>query len=355
MDPKATNNQSTGGATPVNPAPTLEPKVFDLSSINSVNNHGGGGGGGLMKKKPFIIGILSVLVLTVAALSVGFVAVQKSTSPTPSATDTECIQVNSTNINAKTDTARLEATITNNCATKVNVKYKWEKHWCRGIRFHDSSNSYIVCQGNDGGSDSDWESGDHDLEPGQTSPKFTIEQKIGNTGTCGSAQVDFYYKTPTSAPIGGDWFGTAWGDNECTQITTTPTLTPTLTPTVTPTITPTVTPTITPTVTPTVTPTTTPGEQSYKTCENNACVTHPGTGNSNCNQDSDCKKTTHKACQNNACAEVSGAGSDSCTSDAMCQPAAVPPPIPESGNTSLTLVGIVSGLVALGAALFLAL
>ncbi len=57
---------------------------------------------------------------------------------------------------------------------------------------------------------------------------------------------------------------------------------------------------------------------------------------------------THKECRNRACVVVNGAGKDTCTSDVSCQPKAVAPPIPQAGNTFLTIAGIVLGLGVLG-------
>lgn len=64
---------------------------------------------------------------------------------------------------------------------------------------------------------------------------------------------------------------------------------------------------------------------------------------------------THKECQNNACVVVSGAGTNECTSDVSCRPAAIPPNIPKSGSTGLTVVGIMLGIGVIAAGLLLAL
>ena len=148
-----------------------------------------------------------------------------------------------------------------------------------------------------------------------------------------------------------------------------------------------------------------PATYTYRTCQNNACVakscdpaTTPCPGLSNCTSDADCAaKTyqhkvclgsacasvdcspssapcadscttasdcatgsvpppappTHKECRNKSCVTVTGAGSDSCTSDVSCQPAATPPPIPKSGNTALTIAGLVLGVGALALGLLL--
>lgn len=434
MDPlnkSNTTNQSTGGATPVNPAPPLEPKVFDLASINSVNH--GGGGGNFMKKKPLIIGILSVLVLAVAALSIGFV-VRQPTSPTPQAE--ECTDYGfvggggggahfSGGPNGVGTEAWAEGDLFNNCSTPID--YYVIRAWCLASNVAGK-----------GGCGDNAKAEKRTLQPGQTVHVDRFTQQVGNTGTCGSAQTDLCFNDNAQGAPEICRGATAYLENDCKPeeqdefsclyIESVPKGVSTVTPgqtiavknstkgstgtwqstwTVTSsssdigTIVPdryntanwtvpqnpvsgqtwtikttvkdnkkgdgkaacemtlafgtiiTTTPTPTPTPTPTVTPSPTPS--TYKTCENQACIIHQGSGNSNCNQDSDCKKTTHKACQNNACVEIQGSGSDSCTSDASCQPAAVPPPIPESGNTTMTLVGIVTGLAALGAALFLAL
>jgi hypothetical protein len=95
---------------------------------------------------------------------------------------------------------------------------------------------------------------------------------------------------------------------------------------------------------------------THKVCRNEACVTIDGAGTDNCTNDSACQSNpTHKTCVNNACVTVNGAGSDSCTSDAMCQPEATPPPIPESGNTLMTIGTIAIGAVAILGGIFLAL
>lgn len=77
-----------------------------------------------------------------------------------------------------------------------------------------------------------------------------------------------------------------------------------------------------------------------------------------CKNNVDCGATvtqTHKDCRNNACVVVTGAGADGCTSDVSCRPAAAPPPIPPSGNTSATITGLVLGVGALLVGLLLAL
>lgn len=55
----------------------------------------------------------------------------------------------------------------------------------------------------------------------------------------------------------------------------------------------------------------------------------------------------HQECRNNTCVKVSGPGQNTCTSDVSCQPAAVLPPVPESGNPALTIAGLVLGVGAL--------
>lgn len=138
----------------------------------------------------------------------------------------------------------------------------------------------------------------------------------------------------------------------------------------------------------------------FKKCENNACKeqncvpnTTPCSGLSTCQSDSNCQSkfqhkvclgqscsvvdcspptvqcgdsctsdvncapvvppppstpsATHRVCQNRACVLVAGAGTDTCISDVACQPVAKAPPIPKSGNTALTIGGIVLGVGAL--------
>ncbi|MBI4099866.1 PKD domain-containing protein [Candidatus Microgenomates bacterium] len=152
----------------------------------------------------------------------------------------------------------------------------------------------------------------------------------------------------------------------------------------------------------------TPGSVTYKfkKCENNACTsedcvpkTTPCSGLSTCTSDSDCQpkfkhnvclgetctsvdcspptvqcgstctsdanciprtpppvatpSATHRECQNQACVLVAGTGTSTCTSDVSCRPAAVAPPIPRSGNTLLTIAGVVLGVGAVMVGLLL--
>lgn len=521
MDNSGTN--TNGPVTPPSnlsvPSGTAGPKVFDLSSVNSLNSNQGNN---FLKKKPFIIGILSVLLLVaVSAVGTYYYFIKNQPTSTKTKAD-DCLVVNSTGLNAMGDTAKVEVSITNNCSAPVNVKFKTEKYWCNEVKYHSSGN-YITCSDHGVGP---WEPGDHDIPPGGTSPKITVEQKIGNNGTCGSAQVDVWYKTPSGVKT-GPYFGTAWKEPcnttelppfRCLRIDQTPPdtrVTPglkiklansTLGSTGTWQSTWTVTSTgankgtfeninynstfwtapatltanqtwnfkvtvkdksgaedvtgctssvsfTTGTVTynhnvcnsnqacvslpcnPVTTDcslstdcktaadctTTTykfntcesnscvskncpdpsqPCAQdndcdndndckaalSHKICRNEACVVIDGAGTDNCSTDNDCKTTqthkvcqneacvvvngagtdtcssdsacksnpTHKECQNNACVTVNGAGSDSCSSDASCQPEATPPPIPESGNTVLTLGAITAGVIAILGGIFLA-
>lgn len=72
-----------------------------------------------------------------------------------------------------------------------------------------------------------------------------------------------------------------------------------------------------------------------------------------CSSDASCQSaspsgttspTTHRECRNSACVVVSGAGRDTCTSDVSCMSKAELPPIPASGNTMLTVGGLLLGV-----------
>lgn len=98
-----------------------------------------------------------------------------------------------------------------------------------------------------------------------------------------------------------------------------------------------------------------PATYFHKVCLGSACKvvdcappTVPCTDS--CATDAACGATilTHKECRNKACVLVNGQGKDTCTSDVSCQPKAVAPPIPQAGNTFLTIAGIVLGLGVLG-------
>lgn len=97
----------------------------------------------------------------------------------------------------------------------------------------------------------------------------------------------------------------------------------------------------------------------HKVCLGSACTTvscSPPTTQcaDSCSTNADCSPSapqTHKECRNNACVTVSGAGTDTCTSDVSCQPKATPPPIPKSGNTALTIGGLVLGIGAVAVGL----
>jgi len=94
---------------------------------------------------------------------------------------------------------------------------------------------------------------------------------------------------------------------------------------------------------------------THKVCSNSACTTINGGGANLCNLDSDCTSKSHKECRNNACIAIAGTGTNQCTSDASCQPAAVAPPIPQSGSSLPTILTVGTGtiLTILGLLLFL--
>jgi len=101
-----------------------------------------------------------------------------------------------------------------------------------------------------------------------------------------------------------------------------------------------------------------PATYFHKVCLGSACKTvdcAPPTVpcTDSCATDAACgtvtnQPATHKECKNRACVIVNGAGKDTCTSDVSCQPKAVAPPIPQAGNTLLTVAGIVLGFGVLG-------
>lgn len=140
---------------------------------------------------------------------------------------------------------------------------------------------------------------------------------------------------------------------------------------------------------------------SYRVCENNACVSRacnpankPCDSLTSCQTDFDCRAITykhavclgqscksvdcspptqpcdslcknnvdcgyvpptHKECRNRACVVVTGAGVDKCTSDVTCQPPAALPTIPRSGNAAATIGAIVLGVGAVIAGLLILL
>lgn len=57
-------------------------------------------------------------------------------------------------------------------------------------------------------------------------------------------------------------------------------------------------------------------QQTYRTCQNFACVTLSGPGTSSCSNDKECEN--YRTCQNNACVTVSGKGINSCSNDQEC-------------------------------------
>lgn len=465
------DNSGTSSSDPI----AAGPKVIDLSSINSVNDNPGGGN--FFKKKPFIIGVLSVLLLAIIA-GTGLYIVNTGQKPGPQPKAGECkdVQLNVSSRSPDTgDTAYLVGQAKNNCSTPVTI-YKF-KFWCLGLG--------LPCSGHESVEQTT-------IAPGE-SASFDVRQTIGNTKKCGSAQVDVMftrkYDPNSGFPQEGVYstLGKACethmvctsnntcksedgsGSNECSSdsdcVTTkdlrcksvtadSTTVTPgkkihlvassrggtgavtfkwsidsagvgkgTLSSTSEPAVDWTAPATLTANQSWTFTatakdgagktdssgctavasftigvqtyshnvcnsskacisqpcsPTTTDCSAStdctsaadcetttyrFNTCENESCLSkecpdpsQPCAKDTDCSNDNDCKSTpTHKVCQSNSCVTVDGSGSDSCTSDASCQPAATPPPVPESGNTALTIAAIAAGFIAILGGIFLAL
>lgn len=478
--------------------PTGGPKSFDLSSINSLNSDKPSK---MFQKKPFVIGVLSVIVLAfvggLAVLLFNSQGGRTPTSPTPRAGSgfddvsgpIKYRYVQQTNGPGSEATLQVEFANNGSDGKTYNIEVKSQKFWCSTVA-PGSNGAATICNEHGTPVVPQWQLLSS-LKPGETVKTEILSQKIGNNGTCGSAQVDFFIRLN-----GGSQFGPYWsvalnqpcathkvcqqnackvvdgaGKDECatdsqcqgllkcTNITLDPTTvapgqrfrleafasggignlsytwkvstngagsgtfsstnnkivlwtapstlpgnqTWTFTATVkdttgktdssgcTQTLSYSVTPPPPPTfnhkvcnsnnacVTVPCSPTTVDCSSStdcksnadcqtttykFNTCENNACVRKvcpdpktPCEKDTDCKSDNDCKTTTvtHKECQNNACVTVSGAGSDTCTSDASCQPAATPPPVPESGNTALTLGALLIGLITVLGGVFLAL
>lgn len=177
------------------------PRVIDLSANNQAPKSES-----LFHRKSFLLGILGVVLLTVVGVGVSWYAVQQRTTTPPQAAG-DCFKVNETTTsNARGSTATETISVTNKCATDRSILFHVENFWCPDVTMATGQN-YIVCQKNG----RSFLTPLMTLHPGQTSAPQTISQEIANNGTCGSAQVDIFYRPKDGADV-GPYFSTAWQD-----------------------------------------------------------------------------------------------------------------------------------------------
>lgn len=131
-----------------------------------------------------------------------------------------------THTNGQGTTASSTVTVTNTSSATQTIQFKEERYHCDS-NSHDGNTGdtpSLHCYSN---GSSSW-NGVQTLAPGQSATK-TVSQGI----TCGSAQVDIYYKINGGAQEGPYW-GVIWAPNPCSTPTPKPTPNPTPSPTPTP-------------------------------------------------------------------------------------------------------------------------
>ena len=375
MDNNNQNQTASGAYTPKDQIPTQSPpKVVDIASINAVN--AAPSGGNFFKKKPIIIGVLSVLVLALTLSAGVFFFRQQGRVTTPPKAE-ECKdfgfgQVSRSDGFTKSDTAYLRGDAYNNCSTPVKL-YLF-KFWCPDV-LAGSDGAQGFCSQNQSVQEVTVPAG----SGGQAGIyQLNLEQKVGNTGTCGPAQVDAMF-TPDYNPNDGlpKHAGLAYlepcvaGGLLCKQICVSPPATDPVAPRERRRLEATLEPAdakiaITWSVT---SDGTKPGSlsstnanpvlwtapntlttsqkwtikadvktatgqsatcsvnlayavspQTHRACQNNACATIQGAGTDSCTADSDCVAASHKECVDSACQSVAGAGEDTCSTDTDCAP-----------------------------------
>lgn len=104
-------------------------------------------------------------------------------------------------------------------------------------------------------------------------------------------------------------------------------------------------------------------------CRDNACVEVTGSGDDQCDTDSDCEEDTYMICRNQACVEVSGSGDDQCDTNNDCVTGGSTtnneggttqstgnekPVVPDTGGNDLLIYTLISiGLLAGGGVLII--
>lgn len=100
-------------------------------------------------------------------------------------------------------TARTMLTLKNNRAETVTIQFKRETYWCAGAQ-PTGGEPALKCFEH---GQSRW-GPTMSLNPGQ-SQSYEVSQVVGGNGSCGSAQVDIYYKV-NGSNAGGPFWGVAW-------------------------------------------------------------------------------------------------------------------------------------------------
>ncbi len=172
------------------PLPPPGPKVFDLSALNAAGSRGGNI---FFKNKTALLGILFVLVLAVGVTFFGLKFREQQTTPPPKAAGCDNYKILNDftgSSGAKQDTAWATGTVQNNCDAPIN--FYIIKSWC-----------LTVDVGHNGGCGAPNTTGDTITAPphkGTFVSRPQTDQKVGNTGTCGSAQVDIAFTQNASGP-----------------------------------------------------------------------------------------------------------------------------------------------------------
>jgi hypothetical protein len=183
--------------------PISGPKVLNFSPQKNPK-------GSLFHKKSFLIGLILTVVLGIGALITGYFFIQQRITTPPQAASNvnpdECkkkvsfIGIESSNSTPSGTVAFVKGKVQNKC--KKDVTLYMNAFWCSDIKepIHTCGDNKRVPTATV-------------IIPAGKTKKFSIEQKIGNKGTCGSAQVDVYFVRGANSvwPIAN---GGAWGDKK---------------------------------------------------------------------------------------------------------------------------------------------
>ncbi len=185
--------------------PGSGPKVLNFSPQKNSK-------GSLLHKKSFLLGLIVTIILAIGAVITGYFLIQKRTTTPPQAADVtnpdkcknKVLFLNppkSSNSTPSGNLAFVGGQVKNNCNQDVTLYMN--AYWCSVIK-----EPIQTC------SDNKRKPVEKVIIPAKKTRKFYIEQKIGNTGDCGTAQVDVFFAKggPNSGwPLAN---GLAWGDKK---------------------------------------------------------------------------------------------------------------------------------------------